>query len=217
MSDFIIHGVPGSPYVRAVLATLHEKGLAFAFRALGPGGARLPDHLAKMPFGRIPVFEHGDFILYETQAILRYLDRIAPTPSLIPTDPKAAARMDQLIGVNDWYLFGEAGRVIGFQRIIAPKFFGAEPDEAVIAAALPKAEVCYRELDRLLGAQAFMTGDALTLADLMIAPHLDLLASTPEGAALLRQNPRLNAWLERMLARPSFAATTWAAVAALAA
>jgi glutathione S-transferase len=216
MSGFIVHGVPGSPYGRAVLAALIEKGQSFTFKALAPGGAKQPDHLAKMPFGRIPLFEHGSFVLYETQAILRYLERIIPEPPLSPADPRAAARMDQLIGINDWYLFGEVGRVIAFQRIIAPKLLGAEPDEAVVAAAMPRAEICYAELDRLLGDQPYLTGDALTLADLMIAPHLDLLAATPEGEALLQARPRLAAWLARVLARPSFTATTWEAVAALA-
>ena len=59
------------------------------------------------------LLEHGDFTLYETQAILRYLDRVLPAPALTPRDPPATARMDQLMNVNDWYLFQGVGAVIG--------------------------------------------------------------------------------------------------------
>jgi glutathione S-transferase len=53
------------------------------------------------PFGRVPVLEYDGFMLYETQAILRFLDRILPSPTLTPADPKAAARMDQAMIIND--------------------------------------------------------------------------------------------------------------------
>ena len=80
MSEFVIHGVPGSPFVRAVLMDLEEKGLGWRLQALGPGDARSPEHLARHPFGRIPVVDHGGFRLYETQAVLRYVERIHPAP-----------------------------------------------------------------------------------------------------------------------------------------
>ena len=51
------------------------------------------------------MLEHNGFLLYETQAILRYLDRVLPTPALTPADPRRAARMDQVMNVTDWYLF----------------------------------------------------------------------------------------------------------------
>jgi hypothetical protein len=57
-------------------------------------------------------------MLYETQAIVRYLDRVASGPALTPTDAKAIARMDQVMNVCDWYLFQGVGSVIAFQRIV---------------------------------------------------------------------------------------------------
>jgi len=53
----------------------------------------------------VPVLEHDGFVLYETAAILRYLDRVLPDPRLTPADARRAARMDQLMSINDWYLF----------------------------------------------------------------------------------------------------------------
>jgi glutathione S-transferase len=208
MSEFIVHSVPGSPFGRAVLATLEEKGAAYQLAPLPPGSSKSPEHLARHPFGRVPVLEHDGFMLYETQAILRYLDRVLPQPALTPADPRQAARMDQVMNVSDWYLFQGVGNVIGFQRIVGPRFMGLTPDEAVIEAAMPHAHTVFAELARLLGEQPFMAGDTLTLADLHTAPHASFLSLTPEWAALTAPHPNLLAWIERLEARPSFQATT---------
>ena len=216
MTDFIVHSIPGSPFGRAVLATLEEKGAAYALAPVGPSGFKTEPHISRHPFGRVPVLDHGDFRLYETQAILRYLDRVLPTPPLTPADAKAAARMDQVMNVGDWYLFQGVGNVIGFQRVVGPKLMGLKPDEGAIAAAMPKAHQVFRELSRLLGDQPWFAGDDLSLADLAIAPQLDFFAMTPEWGPLTAEAPNLVAWLGRMNARPSFKATTWDAVAEMA-
>ena len=206
MTEFVIHGIHGSPFVRAVQLVLEEKGAPWRLQpmALGERETRLKLHA----FGRMPVVDHGDFRLYETQAILRYVDAVIPEPALQPKDARAAARMDQIIGVNDWYLFPQVTAVIGFHRIVGPKLMGLTPDEAKIAEALPNAHACVRELERLLHGQPFLAGDSLSLADLMVAPQLTFLAMTPEGEAVLEGSP-LKAWLARMDSRPSMAATRW--------
>jgi len=206
MSEIVVHGVPGSPFLRAVLATLEEKGQPYHLRVMGPGEFKSPEYLKLHPFGRIPAFEHDGFQLYETQAIVRYIDGVFPEPALQPTDPKAAARMNQAIGINDCYLFAEIARVIVFQRIVGPALMGRVPDEAAIAAVAPKVPTCIGALDRLLADHAFMAGDRLSLADLMLAPQLDYMAATPEGRAAMH-GTALPAWLERMNARPSMQAT----------
>jgi glutathione S-transferase len=206
MSEIVVHGVHGSPFVRAVFATLEEKGRPYRLRAMGPGEAKSPGYLKLHPFGRVPAFEHDGFQLYETQAILRYIDAVFPEPALQPGDPKAAARMNQIIGINDWYLFPEIARIIVFQRIVGPALMGLTPDEAVIAAAAPRVPTCIGELDRLLGDQPFLAGDQLSLADLLLAPQLDYMAATPEGRSAM-QGTALVAWLGRMNARPSMQAT----------
>jgi glutathione S-transferase len=117
--------------------------------------------------------------------------------------------MDRAMNVSDWYLFNGVNNVIGFQRIVAPRLMGVAPDEAAIAAAMPKAHTVFSELARLLGAQPYFTGESVTLADLMIAPQLDFLALTPEWTELSARHQNLVDWLARMNARPSFQATTW--------
>lgn len=216
MSDFIVHTVPGSPFARAVFATLEEKGASYRVAPIPPGGGRVEPHISRHPWGRMPVLEHGDFMLYETAAIMRYIDRVIPSPTLTPADPRAAARMDQLMNICDWYLFQGVSNVIGFQRIVGPRLRGLVPDEALIAEAMPKAHTVFNEIARLLGNKPFLTGDAVSLADLIIAPHLDFLSQTPEWATLTAGNVNLVDWLGRVTARRSLQATTWEKVAEMA-
>jgi len=216
MSEFIVHSIPGSPFGRAVLATLEEKGASYRLSTVVPGTFRSPEHLARHPFGRVPVLEHDGFSLYETQAILRYLDRVLPTPALTPADPKRAARMDQVMNINDWYLFHGVGNVIVFHRVVGPRVMGLKPDEAAIEAAMPKAQAVFRELARLLGQQSYFAGDAMSLADLLVAPGIDFFTQTPEWKVLGAPHANLVAWLARMEARPSLKATTWERVSEMA-
>jgi glutathione S-transferase len=206
MSEIVVYGVPGSPFVRSVLIGLEEKGAAYRLMPLAPQEIKDEAHLARHPFGRVPTMHHGDFDLYETQAILRYLDAVFPEPPLQPAEARAAARMNQIVGINDWYFFPKAASVIVFQRIIGPALLGLATDEAAVTAAVPMARMCVDELERLLGTQRFLAGDRLSIADIMIAPPLDYLSATPEGQAFLK-GTQLSAWLARMTARSSMQAT----------
>jgi len=206
MSNIAVYGIPGSPFLRSVEITLKEKGVDYRFHPLAPGEHKQPDYLARHPFGRVPAFEHDGFRLYETQAIIRYLDETFPNPPLTPGNPAGRARMNQIIGIIECYFFPKAAAPIAFNRIIGPRLLGLPTDEAAIADAMPMARTCFAELDRLLGDQAYLTGESLSLADVMLGAQLDLLSDTPEGAELMA-GTRLVPWLERMRSRPSFNAT----------
>jgi len=162
MDEFVIHSVPGSPFGRAVFIALEEKGARYRLVPIAPGSARTPEHLARHPFGKVPAMDHGGFRLYETQAILRYVDRVLAQPALTPMHPQAAARMDQLMNINDWYLFQGVSRVIGFQRIVGPRLMGLTPDEDAIAAAMPMAHAVFAELARQLGDGEFFVGSSVS-------------------------------------------------------
>lgn len=216
MSSFVVHTIPGSPAARAVMAALIEKAASFRVAGLTPGAHKMEPHLSRQPFGKMPVLEHDDFTLYETQAILRYLERVLPSPPLIPEEPKNAARMDQVMGISDWYLFQGVNGVIGFQRIVGPRLMGITPDETAISAAMPLAHVVFGELSRLLGKKAYLVSQRVSLADIMVAPHMDFLAQTPEWIPLTRGRPNLVEWLARMNERKCMQLTTWEVVAQLA-
>jgi glutathione S-transferase len=208
MSRMIVHGVPGSPYVRAALLTLEEKGADYELAAMKPGTLKAEPHLSRHPFGRIPAFEHDGWMLYEARAIMRYVDAAVPGPRLQPEDPRGLARMEQLMNITDWYVMPQIGRTIVFGRVVAPRF-GMPIDEGKIAQAVPDARHCVAEISRLLDGQTYMAGDALSLADLLLAPHLSMLAQAPEGAEILGEYANLGAWLAHMEARPSMQRTTW--------
>ena len=85
---------------------------------------------------------------------------------------------------------------------------GLPADEAKIETSIAPAKVCLAEIAWLLGNQPFLVGDALSIADLLLAPHLSFFAQTPESAEMLQPHPMLAAWIGRMNSRPSFRNTT---------
>ena len=213
MGEIVVHGMIGSPFVRSVLVALEEKGQPYSLAPLKLDALRTPDYLALHPFGRVPAFEQDGFVVYETQAILRHVDRLLPEPPLTPRGLEAAARMDQVLNTIDSYLFADAGAVLGFNRIIAPRFLKQEPDEAACARAEKRVARAAGVLAGVLGDKPCLTGDTLTLADIALACHLAFLAPTPEGARALAAQPALAAFLARMAKRPSMARTDVSALA----
>ncbi len=172
-----------------------------------------PAYRALHPFGRVPAFEQDGFVLYETQAILRHIDRAFPAPALSPGDLRALARMDQVLNTIDHYLFHDAGAVLGFQRIIAPRFLKQEPDEAACSRAETRVARALGVLEDVQVERERLAGAAVTLGDIALACHLDFLAATPEGARAVAERPALLALQARMGERPAMAETTIPALA----
>lgn len=216
MTEFVVHSVLGSPFGRAALAALETKGAPYRLAPVDFNALRSQPHLERHPFGKVPVLEHGDFVLYETQAILRYIDRVLPAPALTPADPKVAARMDQAIAICDGYLFPRVGRVIAFNRFVGPNLMDLQPDEAALAKAVPRGQQILGVLGRLLGTQPFIAGDEFSLADILLASHLHFLSGAPDWPMLTAETPNLVDYAERIKGLPSFVATSWKRIAAMA-
>jgi glutathione S-transferase len=197
-----LYGVPGSPCVQAARLGLTEKGIDFELMTMAPPEIKSAEHMARNPFGKIPVLDHDGFVLYETQAILRYADQAFPGPQLEPATPKEAARMNQIIGIVDCYLLRGWSADIAFERLIAPRFFGRPSDEAKIEAALPFARTLAEALEALAAAP-YLTGATLTLADVHLAAHYNYFRQTPEGEAMLAGKTRLPHWFAHMSQRAS--------------
>lgn len=207
MSEFVIFSVPGSPFGRMPLLVCEEKGAPYQFAAMGMGDNQSPEYLARNPFGKIPALEHGDFRLYETRAMITYIDQVAGGPSLTPTDPKAVARMNQVMNIADWYVAPTISNAIGWNRVVAP-MFGMPSDLDAVAEAMPLARTTIKALEDILGDNPYFAGDQISLADIMAFAHIEFMPMSPEGRELLEGSP-LNAWLDRMNARPSAHATSW--------
>ena len=207
MAHPIVYGPAGSTYVWSARLALAEKGVTHEFVDVPFGAHREEPHLSRQPFAKVPAFEHDGFALYETQAIIRYVDeRFAGAP-LQPEDVHQWSRMNQIIGIVDAYAWPSIAGTILFNRVLAPRLLGREPDEAAIAAALPRARLCLAETDRLMEDQRFLAADFVTLADLMSIPLFYLFAQVSDGKAPLAEHPKLLDWIKRMETRQSFQVT----------
>src|SRR6266849_302463 len=165
MARPIVYGPAGSTYVWSARLALAEKGVAHDLVEMGFGEHREGSHLSRHPFAKVPAFEHDGFQLYETQAILRYIDEGFPVAPLQPTDLHQFARMNQIIGIVDAYAWPSIAGGILFNRMLAPRL-GLPVDEEAATAALPRARLCLAEIARLQGEQPFLVGERITLADL---------------------------------------------------
>src|SRR5437660_1721316 len=92
MSDVTLFGFPHSSFVHIAQLVLTHKEAPYTFHDLEPDMGS-PKHLALHPFDRVPILQQGDFVLYETSAIVAYLEELFPTPSLQPDTPQGRARM----------------------------------------------------------------------------------------------------------------------------
>jgi glutathione S-transferase len=203
MADVTIYGFAFSTYVRTARMACAEKGITHDLEPIEPGA---PSHLKLHPFGKMPAFKHGDFLLYETSAIGAYVDEAFDGPALQPADVKERARMRQWLSVTSDYCYQSIIRGLVIPRFVHPTR-GIPVDENAIKAALPKIEGHVGILDGALEGREYLVGQALTLADLMLFPIVFYLSQTPEGGPMLSKAGNLKAWYERMNARPSAAAT----------
>ncbi|HWT11638.1 MAG TPA: glutathione S-transferase family protein [Allosphingosinicella sp.] len=205
----IVYGSSLSPFVRKVLAFAAEKGIELELKPVGPG-SQDPEFREASPFGKMPGFrdpgagpDGSDFTISDSTAIITYLDSIHPEPNLIPTDPRARAR-------TIWYeefadtILGSCGAKMFFNRIVAPRFLGREGDLAVAQAAeCDELPPLLDYLERVIPASGFLVEDRLSLADIAVAgPFANLrhlsVAIDPD------RHPKVTAYVERMLERPSF-------------
>ena len=203
-----LFGLGRSVYTRIARLALEEKGVAYQLEEVEIfGSAGVPaEHLARHPFGRIPVLQHGAFMLYETAAITRYIDEAFAGPPLQPAASTARARMNQIIGILDAYAFRAMVWGVFVERVRAPAT-GRLADNGKIARALLAATTCLAALGRIADGDDFLVAGRLTLADLHAYPMLRYLELAPEGSSLLEEQAPLQAWYRAMQRRASVAHT----------
>ncbi len=186
---------------------LQEKGIASAYCELNPFDHPVPPALSAMhPFGRVPVLTHDDFAIYETTAILTYLDNAFIGPALTPTDPRTAARMAQIIAICDAYAYRPLVRQVFSHGVFRPH--AAETaDPARVASGLVAAEIVLDACERIAAEALVLNATRLTLADIHLAPMISYFAMLPAAAAALRQRPALARWYVWIERRDSFQLT----------
>jgi len=203
--DIILHGPSFAGYTKAVRLVLEEKGVPYRLNHFDFPG-RPAGYEQLNPFGKVPVLQHGSFVLYEASAVARYVDEAFDGPPLQPTGVMARARMNQILSIMD-----QVGAPALLRTVYSGRFqqrvLRVTVDDAAITAALPTCERCLVEFQRILqeGQDAFLTGAELTIADLFVAPNLAYFCDTEEGEAMLGRHADLGAWLARMATRSSVA------------
>jgi glutathione S-transferase len=200
----ILYGSSLSPFVRKALVFASEKGIELEVRPTGIADPD-PQFRAASPFGKMPALADGDYKLADSSAICHYIEAAHPAPALIPAEPKARGRTIWFDEFADTILFACGARMF-FNRIVAPLFLKREGDAAAADAA--EREELPPILDYLEGvvpdAGGFLVGEALTLADIAVAsPFVNLRHMAVEWDA--ERHPRTGAYVEAILARPSFA------------
>lgn len=203
MADIKLYGFAQSSYTWSARIAAEEKGITHELIDIEFGSE---SHRALHPFAKIPAMQHGDFVLYETSAISRYIDETFDGPALQPDDTKARALMDQWISAYNDNIYPAVAKQIVIQRIVIPRQ-GGETDEAVVKEGAEKAAYQMAVLEKALSQSEYLAGDSFSIADMIAAPILWYLEKLPEGEMLYAKTTAVNAWRKRIEARPSFAAT----------
>jgi glutathione S-transferase len=196
-----LYSGPLSLFTGKVRIALDEKGLACEIVSVPFGRAqgyqpKHPDVLAVNPKGQVPVLVDGPLSVYDSTIILEYLEDRHPTPALYPTDPVERARCRQLEAAADEVLFPLVFELI--QEVFYKA--AADRDEARIARARQGIAAHYADLERRLGERQYLCGD-FSAAD--IGYFMTVTFATSLGAPLDAATPRLQAWYDRVRARPA--------------
>jgi glutathione S-transferase len=192
-----LYEFPFSSNCRKVRAVAEELGIPLEYVRvdLPAGGSRTPAFLSWNPNGRVPVLVDGDFVLWESTAIIRYL---ASGSHLLPADRRAGAEVDRWMSWQLAHLAPAVSRV-GFEKIVKRLTGRGEPDPAAVAAGSAEFESLTAILDAALAGREYVAGP-LTLADFALAAHYSL---APACGLDVRAHRRVDSWLARMLARDS--------------
>ena len=205
--SLVLHGYRYSVYVRIARLVLAEKNVAYDRVEVNPFAEDVPaDYLALHPFGRVPTLVHDKFVLYETGAIARYIDRAFPGPPLQPHGPHALGRMDQIISVIDAYGYWPMVRQVFSHGVFRPAA-GRPSDAAEVAKGLAASAKVLGALEELASSEAFLIGPAASIADFHLGAMIAYFTAASEGADLLARHPRLATWWQHLSQRPSIAAT----------
>lgn len=197
-----IFGHPMSTCARKVLMTLAETNTAYEFELvdLMKGEHKQPAHLARQPFGQVPSLQDGDFELYESRAMCRYINEKA-NGSLIPRDLRDRARMEQWISIETSNFTGHVMKFV-FHHI-----FKREQTAQTLESAQAGLETALVIMDKQLAVHPFIAGGTFTLADISFMPYIEYALNTPAKDQFAK-HAHVMAWWNKISERP-----TWRKVA----
>ena len=204
----------GSPFAWRVMLTLEVKGLAYESKLLefSKGDHKTDAYLKLNPRGKVPTLKDGSFVVYESLAIMSYLDCKYPAPPLFGTSAEETGLIWQTISECESY-FTSAG-----DKVVRPLFFGKgleKEDEIQQAAQAIRAEL--KTLDARLSTRNWLVGETVSAADIAIFPLIQLIlrAASKDAAKafnlqwlpLTSYYPNLARWAEHIEALPNYQRT----------
>jgi glutathione S-transferase len=196
MTEVVVHGFQRSTYVNIVRLVLSHKGIDFRFNDLETKMGS-PAHFALHPFGRVPILEHGGFRIYETSAIVLYIEDAFKDRPLMPSTSKDRARVHQWISTVNGYYYPYMIYHLVHERLVFPPL-GIAPDEKVVQTSIPQINRGLDILERSLEETGDHLVGALSLADFFLYPSMYAFNLSPEGQEMLPHRPRAAGWLKRM-------------------
>ncbi|XP_076945450.1 glutathione S-transferase-like [Bidens hawaiensis] len=200
-----LHGANGSPATFRALAALYEKDLHFDFVTvnLATQEHKSPQFLTRNPFGQVPVFEDGDFKLFESRAITKYVSTAYADvgTDLIFKDPKKSAIQTVWMEVEAQKFEPTTSKLTW--ELFFKSMFGLTTDEAVVTAFEKKLADLLDVYEQRLTASKYLGGDRFSLADLHHLPNTYILMGT-KVKSLFDVRPRVSAWAEDILSRPAW-------------
>ncbi|MEZ5825832.1 MAG: glutathione S-transferase family protein [Geminicoccaceae bacterium] len=178
----VLYGYSPSTYVRTARIVLALNDVDYDqvdVDVLG-GETRLPEHLDRHPFGKVPVLDIDGMRLRETSVICRYLDETRDGPSCFPDDAKQRAKVNEAIGLYDHHGYRAMLEIAGYH--LFPDFVGGQND-ALREKALETAGTFFSMVmdDRY----AFIAADRPNLADFIVAPVMFYVSMTPDADRVL--------------------------------
>ena len=201
----------GSPFAWRVMLTLEVKRLPYESKLLefSKEDHKSPAYLKLNPRGKVPTLKDGGFVLYESLAIMAYLDRKYPDPSLFGRSPEETGLIWRAISEAESYLVGPGSKVA------MPIFFGKgleKIDEIQAAAATIREELT--RVDTALSHSDWLVGSHVSAADIALFPLVQLIlrAASKDVAKPLKLGllplgqtyPAIAAWVKRIEALPGY-------------
>jgi glutathione S-transferase len=204
----------GSPFAWRVLLALEYKRLPYRGHLLqfSKQEHKSPQMLALNPRGRLPVLKDGDYVCFESLAILYYLERKYPQPPLFGRSAEEGGTIMRVICEYQAYIEPQVTRIV-------TAVFGGKDDLGgdEITAAMHAVASEARTIEGRLSKSDWIVGDAYSAVDMVIFPGIQLLKRAlekPQAAALssrfmpLEVNyPALGRWLARVAAQPGYERT----------
>jgi glutathione S-transferase len=195
----IVYGRRSSINVQKVLWTLGELGKEFSRETVGGGfgGNDTPAYRAMNPNGLIPVLKDGDVVMFESNAIVRYLAIRYGAGGLLPDEPKSLAAAEQWMEWTQTTLAPPAS-VLFANQVRTP---ADKADHKAMAEADARLQTVLPIADKALADRAFFAGDTLTIGDIVLGCFRWRLDKLDWNRP---RTPNLDRWFASLQQRPAY-------------